>query len=197
MLRSSFTHWNQGKWWLSYSLLYGICDIRKYDLIWFDLTWIDIPNLTLFKSRYGKNSFGFTADLQATSTFHFILLSCFRCSCSRKYHSKYVERMGWEMLLFHFMIKPHFSHSLKEEENQVLSLSKSLFVWLIATNFNHSANPIAREFHPVWQMRKITLFFSFFLLSTKSRHHDLNSFLSSSLPFKSTRSATIKKMKYG
>ena len=34
---------------------------------------------------------------------------------------------------------------------------------LIAANFNHSANPIAREFHPVWQMRKITLFFSFFL----------------------------------
>ena len=29
----------------------------------------------------------------------------------------------------------------------------------VAINFNHSANPISREFHPVWQMRKITLFF--------------------------------------
>ena len=56
----------------------------------------------------------------------------------------------------------------KEEENRVLPLSKSSFCWisvvcLIATNFKHSANPIAREFHPVWQMRKTTLFFSFFL----------------------------------
>ena len=40
--------------------------------------------------------------------------------------------------------------------------NRRLFCW-IATNFNHSANPIAREFHPVWQMRKITLFFSFIL----------------------------------
>ena len=43
------------------------------------------------------------------------------------------------------------------------SVVVEIVVCLIATNFNHSANPIAREFHPVWQMRKITLFFSFFL----------------------------------
>ena len=65
----------------------------------------------------------------------------------------------------------------KKKEDQVLLLSKSsfvLFCWisvvcLIATNFNHSANPIAREFHPVWQMRKITLFFLSFFLSRVSQ----------------------------
>ena len=41
-----------------------------------------------------------------------------------------------------------------------------LFCWisvicLIAINFKHSVNPIAREFHPVWQMPKVT--FSFIL----------------------------------
>ena len=41
------------------------------------------------------------------------------------------------------------------------SVIVEIVVWLITTNFNHSANPIAREFHPVWQMRKITLSFSF------------------------------------
>ena len=44
------------------------------------------------------------------------------------------------------------------------SVVVEIVVCLIATYFNHSANPIAREFHPDWQMRKITLFIhSFFL----------------------------------
>ena len=56
---------------MEYSLLYGICDIGKYDLIWFDLIWLDIPNLTEDNIQYGLDSFRYTADLQATSTFPF------------------------------------------------------------------------------------------------------------------------------
>ena len=50
-----------------------------------------------------------------------------------------------------------------KKKKKIESVVVEIVVCLIATNFNHSANPIAREFHPVWQMRKITLFFSFFL----------------------------------
>ena len=71
LFRSSFTHSNSGKWWL-YSPFYRTCEIGKYDLIWFDLIWIDIPNLTENNIQYGEGSFAYTADLQATSTFHFI-----------------------------------------------------------------------------------------------------------------------------
>ena len=87
--------------------------------------------------------------------------SRFRCSCSWTSHSKNVG-------LFVKLEKTAFlSLAEKEEDNRVLLFSKSsfvLFCWisivcLIATNFNHSANPIAREFYPVWQMQKITLFF--------------------------------------
>ena len=42
-----------------------------FDLIWFDLIWLDIPNLTENNIHYGRGSFRFTADLQATSTFPF------------------------------------------------------------------------------------------------------------------------------
>ena len=42
-------------------------------MIWFDLIWIDIPNLTENNIHYGDYSFGFTADLQSTSTFPFHL----------------------------------------------------------------------------------------------------------------------------
>ena len=40
-------------------------------MIWFDLIWIDIPNLTEDNIHYGKGSFEYTADLKATSTFPF------------------------------------------------------------------------------------------------------------------------------
>ena len=40
-------------------------------MIWFDLIWLDIPNLTENNIHYGDNSFYCTADLQATSTFPF------------------------------------------------------------------------------------------------------------------------------
>ena len=38
-------------------------------MIWFDLIWLDIPNLTEDNIHYGFESFEYTADLQATSTF--------------------------------------------------------------------------------------------------------------------------------
>ena len=44
-------------------------------IVWFDLIWIDIPNLTENNIHYGKCSFEFTADLQSTSTFPFHLNS--------------------------------------------------------------------------------------------------------------------------
>ena len=40
-----------------------------FDLIWFDLIWLDIPNLTEDNIHYGRVSFYYTANLQATSTF--------------------------------------------------------------------------------------------------------------------------------
>ena len=40
-------------------------------MIWFDLIWLDIPNLSENNIHYGDNSFSNTADLQATSTFPF------------------------------------------------------------------------------------------------------------------------------
>ena len=52
---------------------YGIHDGMGYvileSMIWFDLIWLDIPNLTEYNIHYRKYSFGYTADLQATSTF--------------------------------------------------------------------------------------------------------------------------------
>ena len=41
-------------------------------MIWFDLIWLDIPNLTEDNIHYGQMSFEYTADLQATSTFPFL-----------------------------------------------------------------------------------------------------------------------------
>ena len=40
-------------------------------MIWFDLIWLDIPNLTENNIHYGGGSFKNTADLQSTSTFPF------------------------------------------------------------------------------------------------------------------------------
>ena len=40
-------------------------------MIWFDLIWLDIPNLSENNIHYGQMSFEYTAGLQATSTFSF------------------------------------------------------------------------------------------------------------------------------
>ena len=61
----------QGKqYFIHYYMGYVILE----SMIWFDLIWLDIPNLTENNIDYGDSSFGYTADLQATSTFpfHFI-----------------------------------------------------------------------------------------------------------------------------
>ena len=44
-------------------------------IIWFDLIWLDIPNLVENNIHYGKGSFEYTADLQTTSIslFHILI----------------------------------------------------------------------------------------------------------------------------
>ena len=55
--------------------LFGIHQYMGYvileSMIWFDLIWLDIPNLTENNIYYGEYSFKYTTDLQATSTFPF------------------------------------------------------------------------------------------------------------------------------
>ena len=54
---------------------YGIHGNMGYvileSMIWFDLIWLDIPNLPENNIHYGNLAFYYTADLQATSTFPF------------------------------------------------------------------------------------------------------------------------------
>ena len=45
--------------------------VKLESMIWFDMIWLDIPNLTENNTHYGENSFSYTADLQATSIFPF------------------------------------------------------------------------------------------------------------------------------
>ena len=51
--------------------------VRLESMIWFDLIWLDIPNLTENNIHYEDGSFENTADLQATSTFPFHFSSIF------------------------------------------------------------------------------------------------------------------------
>ena len=51
-------------------------------MIWFDLIWLDIPNLTENNIHYGKGSLKYTADLQSTSTFPFISILFSRLDAS-------------------------------------------------------------------------------------------------------------------
>ena len=89
MFRSSFTHSNSGKS-REYLPVYGICDIGKYDLIWFDL-------IRHSKSHWKQHSVRkifiwihcrFASNKYFSISFPF---SHFRCSCSRECHSKKVE----------------------------------------------------------------------------------------------------------
>ena len=63
----SLTEIQGNGWGIHYSMGYVILE----SMIWFDLIWIDIPNLTENNIHYGQQSFENTADLQATSTFPF------------------------------------------------------------------------------------------------------------------------------
>ena len=140
LFRSSFTHWNKGIW-IEYSLSYGICDIGKYDLIWFDLTrhskshWKQHSLWTwiiLLYCRFASNKY-FSIPF---------LFSRFRCSCSRKSHSSKVS-------VFVKLENTAFLSLAGRRRRKSSSVVVEIVVCLIATNFNHSANPIAREFHPV------------------------------------------------
>ena len=51
-------------------------------IIWFDLIWLDIPNLTENNIHYRNESFYYTADLQSTSTFPFISILFSRLDAS-------------------------------------------------------------------------------------------------------------------
>ena len=103
MFRSSFTHWNSGRL-LWYSPKYGTCDIGKYDWIWFylilfNLIWLDIPNLTEDNIHYGSWSFLWTADLQATSTFHFIIIFMFKMLLISKKSFEKPRNIGKRILI--------------------------------------------------------------------------------------------------
>ena len=77
------------------------------------------------------------------------------------------------LLLSKKSFKKYRKNGMKTRENRISlarwkrrkssSVVVEIVVCLIATSFNHSANLIAREFHPVWQMRKNHTFLSFFL----------------------------------
>ena len=51
--------------------------VKLESMIWFDLIWLDIPNLTENNIHYGEDSFEYTADLRATSTFPFLSIFTF------------------------------------------------------------------------------------------------------------------------
>ena len=137
LFRSSLTLYNSGKllWW--YSQKYGTCDIGKYDLIWFDLIWFDLIRHS--KSHWKQHSLWkifillhcrFASNKYFSIPFPF---SRFRCSCSRKSHSRKVEdfnRKKRKILLFHFLRNPSLSLAERRKRKSSLSLSKSLFVFL-------------------------------------------------------------------
>ena len=133
-----------------------------YWKVWFDLIWFDLTRHS--KSHWKHHSLWrkfILLDCRFASNKYFSIsfpFSRFRCSCSRKSHSRNAEKMGWKLE------KTAFLSLAERRRRKSSSVVVEIVVCLIATNFNHSANPIAREFHPVWQMRKITLFsYSFFL----------------------------------
>ena len=144
-------------------------------MIWFDLIWIDIPKLTEYIVYYGYKSFEFTADLQTTSTFPF-----------HSFHFHILDAHALEKVIREMPKKWDVIDSGYSEDSEDSDCSISSENWISLTRwkkkikfchcqnrclldcnqFNHSANPIAREFHPVWQMRIITLSFSFISFSS-------------------------------
>ena len=68
----SLTQIQGNQYWIHYCMGYvKLESMIWFDLIWFDLIWLDIPNFTENNIHYGKDSFEYTADLQATSIFPF------------------------------------------------------------------------------------------------------------------------------
>ena len=135
-------------------------------MIWFDLIWLDIPNLTENNIHYGKDSFYFTADLQATSTFSFHLnsFSHFRCSCSRKSHSKIV-------ILFGKLDKTAFP-SLAERRWESSSVIVEIVVCFVLLNFRCLFD--CNQFQPFSQSNREGVSSSL----TNAKNHTFLSFLS-------------------
>ena len=129
-----------------------------YWKVWFDLIWFDLNRHS--KSHWKQHLLWkwiiWIHCWFAINKYFFISFSFsrFRCSCSRKSHSRNAERMEWKLEKTAFL-------SLAERRRKSSSVVVEIVVYfvlicwifvvcLIATNFNHSANPIAGEFHPVW-----------------------------------------------
>ena len=75
-------------------------------MIWFDLIWLDIPNLTKNNIHYGNAPFKYTADLQATSTFHFIIIFMFKMLLLSKMSFEKPRNIGMRiMILILFLIQ--------------------------------------------------------------------------------------------
>ena len=138
-------------------------DMIWFDLIWFDLIWIDIPNLTESNIHYGEYSFGYTADLQATSTFPFPF-SRFRCFCSRKSHSKNVE-------IFEKLEKTAFL-LLAERRRKLSSIVVEIVVCFVLLNFCHLFD--YNQFQPFSQSNREGVSSSL----TNAKNHTFLSFLS-------------------
>ena len=140
-----------------------------YWKVWFDMIWFDLNRHS--KSHWKQYSLRkwiiYIHCWFASNKYFFISFSFsrFRCSCSRKLHSRNAERMEWKLEKTTFL---SLAEKRRRESSSIVVEIVICSVWifivcLITINFNHSSNPIAREFYPVWQMRKVILFFLFFL----------------------------------
>ena len=111
--------------------------VKLESMIWFDLIWYDMIRHS--KSHWKQHSLWkifillhcrFASNKYFSISFPF---SRFRCSCSRKSHSRKVEdfnRKKRKILLFHFLRNPSLSLAERRKRKSSLSLSKSLFVFL-------------------------------------------------------------------
>ena len=86
--------WDMWYWKVCFDLIW-------FDLIWFDLIWFDLTRHS--KSHWKQHSLRkgfillhcrFASNKYFSISFPF---SRFRCSCSRKSHSRNAERMGWKL----------------------------------------------------------------------------------------------------
>ena len=139
LFRSSFTHSNSGISRL-YSRKYGICDIGKYDLIWFDLIR---HSKSHWKQHSLRKGFIFLHYWFASNKYFSISLSFsrFRCFCSWKCHSKKVESLG----------KLEKTAFLSLVERRRRRLKFNLFVHSSTNNF-HSFSLI--QYHQIKQIQK-------------------------------------------
>ena len=100
-------------------------------MIWFDLIWIDIPNLTENNIHYGNRSYDFTAELQSTSNYSFSF-SRLRCWwIERLCYSSFKIQSSWrwdaiKRSLFHSTQSIHWWYSYW------YPTSRYLWIWRIS-----------------------------------------------------------------